>query len=81
VIDEAVALYGGIDITGDRWDTPEHRDDDPRRHPFTRLAYGPKPDATTAVSGAAAKALGDHARTLEVRIGRGVAPPPAGLDL
>ncbi|MFD0464813.1 hypothetical protein ACFQY9_26225 [Microvirga aerilata] len=29
VIDDAVAFCGGIDMTGDRWDTPEHRDNAP----------------------------------------------------
>jgi phospholipase D1/2 len=82
VIDDVVAFCGGIDMTGDRWDTPEHRDDDPRRRrPFTRRAYGPWHDATTAVSGAAAKALGDHARDRwKQASGEVLAPPPAGSD-
>ena len=82
VIDDAVAFCGGIDMTGDRWDTSEHRDDDPRRRrPFTRRAYGPWHDATTAVSGAAAKALGDHARERwKQASGEVLAPPPAGSD-
>jgi phospholipase D1/2 len=82
VIDDAVAFCGGIDMTGDRWDTSEHRDDDPRRRrPFTRRAYGPWHDATTAVSGAAAKALGEHARERwKHASGEVLAPPPAGSD-
>ncbi|WP_245439920.1 phospholipase D-like domain-containing protein [Microvirga aerophila] len=82
VIDDAIAFCGGIDMTGDRWDTSEHRDDDPRRRrPFTRRAYGPWHDATTAVSGPAAKALGDHARERWERAsGEILAPPPTGSD-
>ncbi len=82
VIDDAMAFCGGIDMTGDRWDTSEHRDDDPRRRrPFTRRAYGPWHDATTAVSGAAAKALGDHARERwKCASGEVLAPPPSGSN-
>ncbi len=32
VIDDCVAFCGGIDTTSNRWDTPEHRDGDPRRY-------------------------------------------------
>ncbi len=82
VIDDAVAFCGGIDMTADRWDTSEHRDDDPRRRrPFTKRAYGPWHDATTAVSGAAAKAFGDHARARwKHASGQVLSPPPAGSD-
>ena len=31
VIDDLLAVCGGIDISSSRWDTNEHRDDDPRR--------------------------------------------------
>jgi phosphatidylserine/phosphatidylglycerophosphate/cardiolipin synthase-like enzyme len=31
VIDDRVAFSGGIDLTGNRWDTPRHRIDDPLR--------------------------------------------------
>ncbi len=48
VIDDRVAFSGGIDLTGNRWDTPEHRMDDPRRtHPGgqTYKALSRYPDA------------------------------------
>jgi phospholipase D1/2 len=63
VIDDSMAFCGGIDITADRWDRREHLDDDPgRRRPTTHRRYGPWHDATMAVDGAAALALGDLAR-------------------
>lgn len=63
VIDDCVAFCGGIDITANRWDTRDHKDGDPgRKRPFTRRAYGPWHDATMAVDGDAAAALGDLAR-------------------
>jgi phospholipase D1/2 len=62
-IDDKVAFCGGIDITGSRWDTRHHCDEHPgRRRPFTGRAYDPWHDATMAVDGAAASAIGDLAR-------------------
>lgn len=62
VIDDCFAFCGGIDMTGDRWDTRHHRDEDPgRRHP-DGTPYEPWHDATTALQGPVAAALGDHAR-------------------
>ncbi len=63
VIDDVLAFCGGIDITAGRWDTRSHPDTDPRRkRPTSSVLYGPWHDITTAVSGPAAKALGDLAR-------------------
>jgi phospholipase D1/2 len=63
VIDDRLAFCGGIDMTATRWDTREHRTDDPRRRrPTTHRLYGPWHDATMAVDGNAARALGDLAR-------------------
>ena len=63
VIDDCVAFCGGIDMTGSRWDTREHRDKEPgRRRPTTHRRYGPWHDAAMAVDGAAARALGDLGR-------------------
>jgi phosphatidylserine/phosphatidylglycerophosphate/cardiolipin synthase-like enzyme len=63
VIDDKIAFCGGIDITGSRWDTRRHRDEEPgRRRPFTRRAYEPWHDAIMAVDGCAAEAIGDLAR-------------------
>lgn len=77
VIDDAFAFCGGIDMTGARWDTREHRDDNPlRKRPTTRRAYGPWHDATMAVDGDVAKALGDHARARwKAACGESIDPP------
>ena len=78
VIDDAVAFCGGIDITADRWDTRKHLDDDPRRRrPTTRRRYGPWHDATTAVDGDVARALGDLARQRWSRATGDELPPPS----
>ncbi|HYD36417.1 MAG TPA: phospholipase D-like domain-containing protein [Allosphingosinicella sp.] len=63
VIDDSMAFCGGIDVTADRWDRREHLDDEPgRRRPTTRRRYDPWHDATMALDGGAALALGDLAR-------------------
>ncbi|MDO9440083.1 MAG: phospholipase D-like domain-containing protein [Beijerinckiaceae bacterium] len=67
VIDDALAFCGGIDMTLDRWDTRAHLDNDPRRREPGGKAYEPWHDATSAVSGPAARALGDLARAAWLR--------------
>lgn len=62
VIDDCMAFCGGIDVTGGRWDTPAHLDDDPGRRWPNDEPHGPWHDATTAVDGPAARALGELAR-------------------
>ena len=62
VIDDSFAFCGGIDMTGDRWDTRAHRDGDPQRVRPGGRPYGPWHDATSALQGPAAAALGDLAR-------------------
>ena len=63
VIDDCFAFCGGIDMTGDRWDTRAHRDEEPDRHrPGKGPAYMPWHDATTALQGPVAAALGKHSR-------------------
>ncbi|MGA1808374.1 phospholipase D-like domain-containing protein [Sphingobium sp. WW5] len=78
VIDDCFAFCGGIDMTGDRWDTRHHRDEDPaRRHP-DGSPYGPWHDATTALQGPVAMALGDHARARWVGAGGDELAPVEG---
>lgn len=61
-IDDCLAFCGGIDITGNRWDTRAHRDDEPERRGPTGKPYHPWHDATTALSGPAAAALSELCR-------------------
>jgi phospholipase D1/2 len=59
VIDDAVAFCGGIDLTANRWDTPNHRLNDPRRKNPGGKPYPPFHDIQMIVDGQAAAALGD----------------------
>lgn len=61
VVDDSFALCGGLDFTLDRWDTPEHADDDETRKIGGRT-HGPRHEVGLGVDGAAARALGEHAR-------------------
>ncbi|HYC66129.1 MAG TPA: phospholipase D-like domain-containing protein [Reyranellaceae bacterium] len=74
VIDDAVAFCGGIDMTTNRWDTPQHLDDDPRRM-WGGSIYAPWHDTIMAVEGAAAAALGELARERWQAAGGGTLPP------
>ena len=60
VIDDAVAFCGGGDIGPDRWDTPEHLDDDPRRikTPADNRCFDSRHEVMALVDGPAAHALG-----------------------
>lgn len=62
VIDESLAACGGIDISGCRWDTSEHKDGDPHRTRPDGKPYMPWHDATTFLRGPIAAALGELAR-------------------
>ncbi|UYY58457.1 phospholipase D-like domain-containing protein [Sphingomonas sp. S2-65] len=78
VIDDCLAFCGGIDMTAGRWDTRAHRDDEPRRANPGRKPHAPWHDATTALQGPIAKALGELARDRwALSGGPEIAPPPA----
>ncbi|WP_374419043.1 phospholipase D-like domain-containing protein [Novosphingobium arvoryzae] len=63
VIDDTFAVCGGIDMTSDRWDTPEHREDDERRKmPWGRRVFPPWHDLSMLVEGDAAGALAELGR-------------------
>ncbi len=61
VVDDAIAFCGGGDIGPDRWDTPEHLDDNPRREKTRRddKCFDSRHEVMGLVDGAAALALGD----------------------
>jgi phospholipase D1/2 len=81
VIDDSIAFCGGIDVTDGRWDTPAHRDDEPLRRGPGGSRHDPWHDVTTAVDGAAARALGELARD-RWTAANGWRPetPPSGRD-
>jgi phospholipase D1/2 len=62
VIDDQLAFVGGIDFGVQRWDTRAHEEDDPRRIDPYGNAYRPFHDAQIAVTGEAARCLGDLVR-------------------
>ena len=62
VIDDAVAFVGGLDLAKGRWDTPEHRPEDPRRVDFNKAYMPPHHDVQVAVDGETAAALGELVR-------------------
>lgn len=61
IIDDRVAFCGSIDLVGNRWDTPEHLTNDPRRKRKGEV-FGPRHEAAMVVDGAAARVLGELAR-------------------
>ena len=58
VVDNQVAFCGGLDLTNSRWDTSEHRVDDPRRTTPDGDVYPPFHDIQMAVQGEAAAKVG-----------------------
>lgn len=78
VIDDSVAFSGGIDLTGRRWDTPEHRPGDNRRRDPVGKEYHPFHDLQMAVSGEAAARLGELVRDRWERAAGESLKPPAG---
>lgn len=62
VIDDKLAVCGGIDMTDKRWDTREHLEHDSRRRRLGGRRYGPWHDMTMMIEGPAAGALDELAR-------------------
>jgi len=69
VIDDRFAVCGGIDMTSDRWDTPAHLHEDPRRRRPNGKPYGPWHDVTMMLEGDIARLLGDLGRERWVTAG------------
>jgi phospholipase D1/2 len=89
VIDGQVAFCGGIDLTVGRWDTPEHRPDEPHRQLPNGTPKPPFHDCMLMVEGETARALDALARERWRRAsGERVAAParnghspwPAGVE-
>ncbi len=61
VIDDNLAFCGGGDIGPDRWDTPKHLDDDPRREKTRRdnKCFDSRHEVMSLVDGAAATILAE----------------------
>ena len=57
VVDDRLAFCGGCDVGPDRWDTPLHHDDDPRRRKG-RGFFDCRHETMAVVDGEAARALG-----------------------
>ncbi len=81
IVDDAVAFCGGGDIGPDRWDTAEHRDDDPRREktPRDHQCFDSRHEVMTLVDGAPARALGQLFRDRWQRATREALPEPEAM--
>ena len=78
VVDDAIAFSGGIDLSRWRWDTCEHKPNDPRRVDADGKAYPPFHDMMFLVEGPAAQRLGNLARERWLRAhGRQIPQPSA----
>jgi phosphatidylserine/phosphatidylglycerophosphate/cardiolipin synthase-like enzyme len=77
VVDDAVAFCSGGDFAANRWDTPAHLDEDPRRVMPSGNGHAPRHEVTMIVDGAPAAALGLLARERwRHATGERIAPPP-----
>ena len=69
VLDNTLAVCGGIDMTVKRWDTREHKADEPLRKTPEGNDYEPWHDATMMMEGEIAGALSDLGRDRWIRAG------------
>ena len=75
-MDDCLAFCGGIDMTDERWDTRAHNDVERFRVGAGGSPYKPWHDATTALSGPVASALGELCRDRWRRAGGETLPVP-----
>lgn len=75
VVDDRLAFSGGLDLTGHRWDTPEHAAENPLRTNLAGKTYEPFHDVQAMVEGPAAARLGELARDRWRRRAAGRLPP------
>ncbi|MDT8319743.1 MAG: VTT domain-containing protein [Xanthomonadales bacterium] len=76
VVDDRVGFAGGLDFTLGRWDSRQHRPDDPRRSDDGHEIPQPYHDVQLMVDGEAALCLGELARERwRVATGEKLAPP------
>lgn len=80
VIDDEVAFSGGLDLTIRRWDTSDHRIDNPYRVDPAGIPYRPFHDVQAVVDGAAALALAQIVRERWDKAHGGTAPAIARGD-
>ena len=81
VIDDQLAVCGGIDMTDRRWDTREHCEEDERRKRPGGSSYGPWHDMTMMLEGPAAGALDELARDRWRRAGHEAFEPPEASEM
>ncbi len=83
ILDNSLAVCGGIDMTTRRWDTTEHLENDERRTTSSGKSYPPWHDATMMVEGEVAEALSGLGRDRWIRAGGRplvpIKPPPQSL--
>lgn len=76
VVDDAVAFVGGLDLTHGRWDTPEHRREEPFRVDVRGRTARPNHDVQAVVDGAPASSAASAGTAWAERPSPWVTCPP-----
>lgn len=80
VVDDGMAVCGGIDLASGRWDTTEHIDTDPKRVLPNGKPHPPWHDITMLMDGEVANRLGELARDRWKIAGGKPLPPVKSVD-